>query len=77
LAKLLKMLAIGAVGYAVSKKIAAGRGHDKAANGGQASATPVRDSGPENMRDQPQKNWSKVDEASDQSFPASDPPSTY
>ena len=37
----------------------------------------VRDAGPKAMRDKPAGKWSKVDEASDQSFPASDPPSTY
>jgi hypothetical protein len=33
----------------------------------------ARPAGPEAMRDPP-KNWSRVDEASDESFPASDPP---
>jgi len=33
----------------------------------------ARQAGPEAMRDPP-KSWSKVDEASDESFPASDPP---
>ncbi len=33
----------------------------------------VRPAGPSAMRDPP-KSWSKVDEASDESFPASDPP---
>ncbi len=33
----------------------------------------VRPAGPSAMRDPPQ-DWSKVDEASDESFPASDPP---
>jgi hypothetical protein len=33
----------------------------------------VRSAGPESMRDPPSK-WSQVDEASDESFPASDPP---
>jgi len=37
----------------------------------------VRDAGPDAMRDPTQREWSGVDEASDQSFPASDPPSTY
>jgi hypothetical protein len=35
----------------------------------------VRPAGTESMRD-PQKNWGRVDEASDESFPASDPPAT-
>lgn len=34
---------------------------------------PVRDAGPEAMENPP-KSWDEVDEASDQSFPASDPP---
>jgi hypothetical protein len=38
--------------------------------------TPVRPAGPEAMRDPP-PNWDPVDEASDESFPASDPPSSY
>jgi len=38
---------------------------------------PIRDAGPEAMRDPPRAAWSAVDEASDQSFPASDPPATY
>jgi hypothetical protein len=38
---------------------------------------PVRQAGPEHMRDKPRRKWDKVDEASDDSFPASDPPATY
>jgi hypothetical protein len=34
---------------------------------------PVRNAGPEAMRSAP-ADWDKVDEASDESFPASDPP---
>jgi hypothetical protein len=37
---------------------------------------PVRPAGPEQMQDPP-KAWDKVDESSDESFPASDPPSSY
>ena len=37
----------------------------------------VRDAGPEAMRSTPQRAWTKTDEESDQSFPASDPPATY
>lgn len=35
----------------------------------------VRPAGPDAMRDPPQ-HWNRVDEASDESFPASDPPAT-
>ena len=33
-----------------------------------------RPAGPESMRDPPKSYWDKVDEASDESFPDSDPP---
>jgi len=34
----------------------------------------IRDAGPDAMKDKPVRKWEKVDEASDESFPASDPP---
>lgn len=39
-------------------------------------ANGIRPAGPEAMRDPP-PDWDAVDEADDQSFPASDPPATY
>lgn len=36
----------------------------------------VRQAGPRQMNNPP-KNWDEVDEASDESFPASDPPARY
>lgn len=36
----------------------------------------VRPAGPKEMEDKP-KDWDIVDEESDESFPASDPPSNY
>jgi hypothetical protein len=35
----------------------------------------IRPAGPEAIRDRDPRPWDKVDEASDESFPASDPPS--
>jgi hypothetical protein len=40
------------------------------------ATNPVRPAGPEDMRDPPKK-WDEVDEESDESFPASDPPANY
>lgn len=34
----------------------------------------TRSAGPGGMRDAPRGNWDRVDEAGDESFPASDPP---
>lgn len=36
----------------------------------------VRNAGPEGMRSDPPR-WDKTDQASDESFPASDPPANY
>lgn len=36
-----------------------------------------RDAGPEAMGDKPKREWTKTDEESDESFPASDPPANY
>ena len=41
--------------------------------GAYGTSGAARQAGPEAMRDPP-KSWSKVDEASDESVPASDPP---
>ena len=41
-----------------------------------APAPPVRDAGPDAMRDEPRK-WGRTDQRADESFPASDPPGTY
>ena len=41
-----------------------------------ANFAKVRNAGPEAMRMDPPE-WDRADEASDESFPASDPPATY
>ena len=43
----------------------------------QSSHRDVRDAGPQAMRDKPQEEWTKTDQESDESFPASDPPGNY
>jgi hypothetical protein len=53
-----------------------GNGSKKKKEVGSGVPTPVRPAGPESMRDPP-KRWDKVDQADDESFPASDPPATY
>ena len=45
----------------------------KGEGGPKGEMSQVRDSGPEAMRDRP-VHWDRVDEAMDESFPASDPP---
>lgn len=72
---LIKMAAAGAVGYALYKYANRAKEGDHALAGGGTYAK-VRDAGPENMENAPQR-WSKTDEAIDESFPASDPPATY
>ena len=37
----------------------------------------VRTAGPDEMASPPREGWNEVDEASDESFPASDPPARY
>lgn len=71
------------IGYLVSRRLTGG-GDDYedpfapalsggGAHGAVGASGHVRPAGPSAMRDPP-KDWGKVDEASDESFPASDPP---
>jgi uncharacterized membrane protein YebE (DUF533 family) len=73
---LLKLAALSALGYAGYKLYEKQKADHAAFAGNQGNAN-VRDAGPEAMRDKPRREWHKTDEASDQSFPASDPPATY
>lgn len=45
--------------------------------GAPGNSSQIRGAGPDSMRDGNRSSWSKVDQASDESFPASDPPATY
>lgn len=74
---LIKLAFAGAAGYALYKYATRDQQDPLAATTGSGAACPpVRDAGPENMQTAPHR-WSKTDEAIDESFPASDPPSTY
>ena len=78
---LLKLAVAGAAAYALYRYTTRERPHDGrvAFASGETSGpnfAKVRHAGPEGMRSDPPE-WDKIDQASDESFPASDPPSTY
>ncbi|MCK9541362.1 MAG: hypothetical protein M0R03_04945 [Novosphingobium sp.] len=78
---LLRMAAIGAAGYGIYKYFQREQeeSHVAFAEGETAyggAPNQVRNAGPEAMRSDPPA-WDRTDEASDESFPASDPPGTY
>ena len=70
---LIRLAAAGVLGYGLYAYIKSAKTEATSAGPG---CPDVRDAGPENMASPPKK-WSKTDEAIDESFPASDPPSTY
>lgn len=78
---LLKLAALGALGYVGWKYYE--KAKDKSPPAFATGQEPgvnlakVRDAGPEAMADKPRREWTAADEASDESFPASDPPATY
>ena len=78
---LLKLAALAAVGYAGYKYYEKSKceGDAAFATGQETGANfaKVRDAGPEAMADKPKREWTAADQASDESFPASDPPGTY
>lgn len=74
---LLKALALGALGYAGYKYYEKKQKGSRAAFAGNQGDALIRDAGPATMRDKPARHWSKTDEESDESFPASDPPANY
>ena len=78
---LLKVAALGALGYLTYRYYAGSKekSHPAFASGQHFgdNFSKVRDSGPHAMADMPAREWAREDEESDQSFPASDPPSNY
>jgi uncharacterized membrane protein YebE (DUF533 family) len=82
---LLKYAAVGAVGavaYKIWQKAVDDQSHPAPAAfaAGQNvphDPAPVRDAGPDAMRDDIQRPWTVEDQQSDESFPASDPPGNY
>lgn len=73
---ILKLAALGALGYAGYRYFEKNHNRSQPAFAGNQGDVRVRDAGPDAMRDKPQQ-WSKTDEESDESFPASDPPANY
>jgi bifunctional non-homologous end joining protein LigD len=78
---LFRLIATAAAGYGLYKLFnrKAPTAEPAALAPGEATGTGVteiRSAGPEGMRSDP-PNWDAVDEASDESFPASDPPAKY
>ena len=78
---LLQWAFAGAVGYGLYKYANSGDGKTQHAAFAPGETdgenfSKVRHAGPEGMRSDPPR-WDEVDERSDESFPASDPPATY
>ena len=78
---LLKMAIVGGAGYGLYKYLQREQHEGRVAFASGETAhhggvSQVRNAGPDSMRSNI-KDWDKADEASDESFPASDPPSTY
>lgn len=73
---ILKLAFAGAVAYGLYRYVTKDREMHRAAFAdGEATGGPVevRNAGPDGMAGNPPE-WDKVDEASDESYPASDPP---
>jgi hypothetical protein len=78
---LLQWAVAGAAGYAIWRAVQKNKTEQAPAAFAQGEEpggnfSQVRSAGVEGMRSDP-KRWDKIDQASDESFPASDPPSTY
>lgn len=68
------VLAAAGAAFAIGAVLA--RQRDSVAAQPASGGKSVRDAGPKEMRDPP-RNWDRVDEFVDESFPASDPPGNY
>ena len=78
---LLQWAAVGAAGYAIYRTVQRQNTDEPHAafaqgEGAAGNFSQVRSAGTEGMRSDP-KRWDNVDQASDESFPASDPPANY
>jgi len=75
--RLMGLAALAGVGFLAYRTMMKrrGRGAGQLAQP-QTPGRPVRDAGPEAMRDKP-RQWGRTDQRADESFPASDPPGTY
>lgn len=79
---LAKLAALAAVGTCAAKCLQSRQktnqhsGFDEKESGRDVP-NPVRNAGPDAMRTHTSQKWDSVDDASDASFPASDPPATY
>lgn len=69
----LKLLTLFGLGYMASRHLQ--RAAEEHARN-HPDGNNVRPAGPERMKNPP-RNWDKVDEQVDESFPASDPPANY
>ncbi|WP_133366064.1 hypothetical protein [Qipengyuania sediminis] len=74
---MIKLLALAGLGYAGYRYYQNQSSGSSVAFAGNQSGKTIRDAGPEAMRSEPTRAWTKTDEESDQSFPASDPPANY